>query len=89
MHYKLVRVGRARYGVFGSTFLPRLPDPDLFPRLPDSQGWSTLMAGALLLRISFITSYGDDKLLPVGRRSQPLTRSEWVSTLPPWRRLLA
>ena len=32
------------------------------PRLLDRQGWSTLVAGALLLLISFTTNYGDDKL---------------------------
>jgi hypothetical protein len=33
------------------------------PRPLDRQGWSTLVAGALLLLISFITNYGDDNLL--------------------------
>ena len=33
------------------------------PRLLDRQGWSTLLAGALLLLISFTTSYGDGNLL--------------------------
>jgi len=33
------------------------------PRLLDHQGWSTLVAGALLLLISFTTSYGVDNLL--------------------------
>ena len=33
------------------------------PRLLDRQGWSTLLAGALLLLISFTTNYGDDNLL--------------------------
>jgi hypothetical protein len=37
---------------------------DLPPRrLFDRQGWSTLLAGALLLLISFTTNYGDDNLL--------------------------
>ena len=33
------------------------------PRLLDRQGWSTLVAGALLLLISFTANYGDDNLL--------------------------
>jgi hypothetical protein len=33
------------------------------PRLLDRQGWSALLAGALLLLISFTTNYGDDNLL--------------------------
>ena len=33
------------------------------PRLLDRQGWSTLLAGALLLVISFTTNFGDDNLL--------------------------
>ena len=32
------------------------------PWLLDRQGWSTLLAGALLLLISYITNYGDDNL---------------------------
>ena len=32
------------------------------PRPLDRQGWSTLLAGSLLLLISFTTNYGDDKL---------------------------
>ena len=32
------------------------------PRLLDRQGWSTLLAGSLLLLISFTANYGDDKL---------------------------
>ena len=36
------------------------------PRLLDRQGWSTLVAGALLLLISFTTNYGDDNLLHFG-----------------------
>ena len=32
------------------------------PRLLDRQGWSTFLAGSLLLLISFTTNYGDDKL---------------------------
>ena len=38
------------------------PDSAPPPRLLDLQGWSTLVAGALLLLISFTTNYGDDKL---------------------------
>jgi hypothetical protein len=42
----------------------RSAQPDLPPpRLLDRQGWSTILAGALLLLISFTTSYGDDNLL--------------------------
>jgi hypothetical protein len=37
------------------------------PRLLDRQGWSTLLAGALLLLISFTSSYGDDNLFHFGR----------------------
>ena len=33
------------------------------PRLLDRQGWSTLVAGALLLLISFTANNGDDNLL--------------------------
>jgi hypothetical protein len=40
-----------------SDFLPGLSDPAPFPWLPDRQGWSTLIAGALLLLISFTTNY--------------------------------
>ena len=36
------------------------------PRLLDRQGWSTLVAGALLLLISFTTNYGDVNLLHFG-----------------------
>ena len=38
------------------------PDSAPPPRLLDRQCWSTLVAGALLLLISFTTNYGDDKL---------------------------
>ena len=64
------------------------PDSAPPPRLLDRQGWSTLVAGALLLLISFTTNYGNDNLSHF-RRLRPMSRSEWVSTLPPWRRLLA
>jgi hypothetical protein len=41
----------------------RSAQPDLPPpRLLDRQGWSTFLAGALLLLISFTTNYGDDNL---------------------------
>ncbi|MFZ0408995.1 MAG: hypothetical protein WAM11_12920, partial [Cyanobium sp.] len=36
------------------------------PRWLDRQGFSTLVAGALLLLISFTTNYGDDNLLHLG-----------------------
>ncbi len=42
--------------------LPGLPAPVPPPRLLDLQGWSTLVAGSLLLLISFTTNYGDDNL---------------------------
>jgi hypothetical protein len=42
---------------------PSAPSDLPLPRLLDRQGWSTLLAGALLLLISFITNYGDDNLL--------------------------
>ena len=43
---------------------PRSAQPALTqqPRLLDRQGWSTLLAGALLLLISLTTNYGDDYL---------------------------
>jgi len=43
-----------------------LPDSLPPPRLLDRQGWSTLIAGALLLLISFTTNYGDDNLFRFG-----------------------
>ena len=36
------------------------------PRLLDRQGWSILVAGSLLLLISFTTNYGDDNLFEFG-----------------------
>jgi hypothetical protein len=36
------------------------------PRLLDRQGWSTLVAGALLLLISLTANYGDDNLIHFG-----------------------
>ena len=42
------------------------PDSAPPPRLLDRQGWSTLVAGALLLLISFTTNYGNDNLLKFG-----------------------
>ena len=42
------------------------PAPSQPPWLPDRQGWSTLLAGALLLLISFFSNYGDDHLLQFG-----------------------
>ena len=38
------------------------PDSAPPPQLLDRQGWSTLVAGALLLLISFTTNYGNDNL---------------------------
>ena len=46
--------------------LPGLPDPVPRPWLLDRQGWSTHVAGALLLLISFTTNYGNDNLLLFG-----------------------
>ena len=40
--------------------------PSQPPWLLDRQGWSTLLAGALLLLISFLANYGDDHLLQFG-----------------------
>ena len=37
------------------------------PRLLDRQGWSTLLAGVLLLLISFTSNYGDENLLRFSR----------------------
>ncbi len=39
----------------------------------DRQGWSALLAGALLLLISFTTNYGDDNLLQLGALPAPVT----------------
>jgi len=46
--------------------LPGLLDPVPLPWLLDRQGLSTLVAGALLLLISFTTNYGNDNLLHFG-----------------------
>ncbi len=61
-------------GWFGVATVTERPDsisgpPGLAPqpRLLDRQGWSTLVAGALLLLISFTTNYGDDNLLQFSR----------------------
>jgi hypothetical protein len=43
--------------------VPLAPSELQPPRLLDRQGWSTLLAGALLLLISFTTNDGDDNLL--------------------------
>ena len=43
-----------------------LPALEPEPWLLDRQGWSTLVAGALLLLISFTTNDGDDHLLHFG-----------------------
>ena len=51
--------------------LPGQPDSAAPPRLLDRQGWSTLLAGYLLLLISFTTNYGDDKLSRFGRLPAP------------------
>jgi hypothetical protein len=42
--------------------LPEQLDSAPPPRLLDRQGWSTLVAGSLLLLISFTTNYGDDNV---------------------------
>jgi hypothetical protein len=47
-----------------------------------------LIAGALLLLISFTTNCGDDNLFHVGRPPAP-HQIGMGPTLPPWRRLLA
>jgi len=44
-----------------------MTDAESLPRLPDRQGWSTLVASSLLLLISFTTNYGDDNLFQLGR----------------------
>ena len=54
--------------------LPRQPDSAPPPQLLDRQGWSTLVAGALLLLISFTTNYGNDNL----SRFRTLPASEQV-----------
>ncbi len=43
-----------------------LPDSLPPPWLLDRQGWSSLLAGALLLPISSTTNYGDDNLFQLG-----------------------
>jgi len=45
---------------------PGLSGSDPAACLLDSQGWSTLVAVALLLLISFKTNYGDDNLFQLG-----------------------
>lgn len=68
--------------------LSGLPDSLPAPRLLDRQGWVTLVAGALLLLISFTTNSSDAHLLQLGRL--PAHDSIGVGLhLPPWRRLLA
>ena len=57
----------AVHGSSNHLFIP-IHLPGLAPRLRllDRQGWSILVAGALLLLISFTTTYGDYKLLQFG-----------------------
>ena len=43
-----------------------IADVESLLRLLDRQGWSTLLAGALLLLISFTTNYGDENLSRFG-----------------------
>ena len=50
------------------------PDSAPLPRVLDRQGWSTLVAGSLLLLISFTTNYGNDNL----SRFRSLPASEQV-----------
>lgn len=45
-----------------------LPALSQQPRLLDSQNWSVLLAGALLLDILLTTNYSDDNLSPLGVR---------------------
>lgn len=45
---------------------PRRPAPVQRARLLDRQGLSTLVAGSLLLLISFTTNYGDDNRFQLG-----------------------
>jgi hypothetical protein len=51
--------------------LPGLLAPVPRPRLLDRQGWSALLAGSLLLLISFTTNYGDDNLFQFGNLPAP------------------
>ena len=51
--------------------LPSLPAPVPRTQAWDRQGWSTLLAGALLLLISFTTNYGDDNLSQLGNLAVP------------------
>jgi len=72
----------------GAERLPGIPRSSP-PRLLDRQGWSTLVALApcsSLFRSPRITAM---TTASTSAPSRPLSRSEWVSTLPPWRRLLA
>ena len=63
-NWRWFRLAPLMSGVHG---LPGQPDPALPPRLLDRRWWSTLVAGSLLLLISFTTNYGDDKLFHFGR----------------------
>ena len=72
-----VLLGDRRWGglatvMTGVEGLPGQPDPAALPRLPDLQGWSTLVAGSLLLLISFTSNYGDDNLLQLGSLPAPV-----------------
>ena len=60
--------GPFRVATVAGSIASRAEPSDPIPRLWlfDRQGWSTLLAGALLLLISFITNYGDDNLLHFG-----------------------
>lgn len=61
------RAWRALVTLTESESSPALPGLTPRPRLLDRQGWSTLLAGALLLLISFTSNYGDDNLLRFSR----------------------
>ena len=60
--------------------LPGLLAPVPRPRLLDRQGWSTLVAGSLLLLISFTTNYGDDNLFQFGNLSASMGCRAWIAS---------
>ena len=60
-------IWRALATVMATQNRSELPSLAPQPRLLDRQGWSTLLAGALLLLISFTTNYGDENLSHFGK----------------------
>jgi hypothetical protein len=58
------------------------------PLFLDRPASAALLAGSLLISISFLTNYGHGAFIHV-LHSRWMSRSEYVSTLPLWRRCLA